>query len=133
MCLCVGNDTCFYGECYYCKKEEAACAVGEVMEGSLTLWLPEWYSLRTKNHPYQRTYRDGLKARSVQGAGGQVKGCSLYVCLFAIRWEIDGNYCRYLLLQKTSFYYYGVLEFTDTAIYDFLMGMFGGCGQSPWQ
>lgn len=62
MC-CAGGNTCFYGVCYYCKHEEAACADGEVMEGSVTLWLPGWYTLSTKRHPYQRTYRKGRKAR----------------------------------------------------------------------
>ena len=33
------------------------------MEGSVTLWLPEWYELKTWRHPYQRTYRPGMKAR----------------------------------------------------------------------
>lgn len=91
---------CFYGKCYYCKPAEAACADGEVMEGSLTLWLPEWYKLKTRRHPYQRTYRDGVKAK----------------------WENDKTYCRRQLLKPTSEYFYGILEFTDTAIFDFLMG-----------
>lgn len=63
LVLYLGHDTCFYGQCYYCRKEEAACAEGDMMEGSLTLWLPGWYRLQTRNHPYQRTYRDGMKAR----------------------------------------------------------------------
>ena len=67
VCVCVEGNTCFYGECYYCKKAEAACGEGDIMEGSLTIWLPDWYMLRTRNHPYQRTYRDGVKARSVSG------------------------------------------------------------------
>ena len=68
-CVCVhanilerGN-VCFYGVCYYCKPAEAACADGEMMEGSLTLWLPKWYELTTKRHPYQRTYIEGKRAR----------------------------------------------------------------------
>ena len=70
------------------------------MEGSVTLWLPDWYKLKTKRHPYQRTYREGVKAR----------------------WEVDPSYCRGELLKPTSEYYYGILEFTDTAVFDFLMG-----------
>lgn len=58
-----GDNQCFYGVCYYCKREERACAEGELMEGSLTLWLPEWYQLTTKRHPYQRTYKKGRRAR----------------------------------------------------------------------
>ena len=94
------GNTCFYGKCYYCKPSEAACAEGDIMEGSLTLWLPEWYKLKMRRHPYQRTYREGVKAR----------------------WEVDPSYCRGELLKPTSEYYYGILEFTDTAVFDFLMG-----------
>jgi hypothetical protein len=61
--LLADGNTCFYGKCYYCRKEEAACANGEVMEGSVTLWLPEWYELKTHRHPYQRTYRPNHKAK----------------------------------------------------------------------
>ena len=96
----IDGNLCFYGKCYYCKPSEAACAEGDVMEGSLTLWLPDWYKLTTKRHPYQRTYRDGVKAR----------------------WEMDHTYCQRQLLKPSSEYYYGILEFTDTAIFDFLMG-----------
>ena len=60
-----GDNVCFYGVCYYCKPAEAACANGEMMEGSLTLWLPKWYALTTKRHPYQRTYAKNKKARLV--------------------------------------------------------------------
>lgn len=61
--LSTGNNTCFYGKCYYCRREEAACADGVVMEGAVTLWLPDWYKMKTWRHPYQRTYREGVKAR----------------------------------------------------------------------
>ena len=56
------GNVCFYGKCMYCKPSEAACADGEVMEGSVTIWLPEWYRLQTWRHPYQRTYVPGRKA-----------------------------------------------------------------------
>lgn len=62
-CSLLGEHTCFYGRCYYCKPAEAACANGSLMEGSLTLWLPDHMGLHTWRHPYQRTYRDGVKAR----------------------------------------------------------------------
>ncbi|CAI8055918.1 Glycosaminoglycan xylosylkinase [Geodia barretti] len=95
------GNTCFYGKCYYCRKEEAACANGEVMEGSVTLWLPEWYELKTRRHPYQRTYRPNHKAK----------------------WETDDLYCNnYIISKSDSDYFYGLLEFTDSCIFDFLMG-----------
>jgi hypothetical protein len=50
------GNMCFYGVCHYCKKEEAACANKTVMEGSLTIWLPQGWSLAKWRHPWQRTY-----------------------------------------------------------------------------
>ena len=60
-----GGNVCFYGVCLYCKPSEAACADGDLMEGSVTIWLPAWYELVTRRHPYQRTYIEGMKARQV--------------------------------------------------------------------
>ena len=61
--FCLGGDTCFYGRCYYCKKKEAACANGTIMEGSVTLWLPQGWPLTKWAHPWQRTYSDTRKAK----------------------------------------------------------------------
>ncbi|CAB1331996.1 unnamed protein product, partial [Coregonus sp. 'balchen'] len=33
--LMQGNNSCFYGKCYYCRESEPACAEGEMMEGSM--------------------------------------------------------------------------------------------------
>lgn len=41
-----------------------------------------------------------------------------YVC----RWEKDKDYCKNVILDQSSDFYPGVLEYTDTAVYDFLMG-----------
>lgn len=60
-----GNNTCFYGKCYYCRESEPACAEGEMMEGSLTLWLPDVWPLQKHRHPWGRTYREGKLARWV--------------------------------------------------------------------
>ncbi|KAG8555454.1 hypothetical protein GDO81_017705 [Engystomops pustulosus] len=54
-----GNNTCFYGKCYYCRETEPACADREVMEGSVTLWLPDVWPLQKHRHPWGRTYREG--------------------------------------------------------------------------
>lgn len=96
-----GGNTCFYGVCYYCKKAEAACANGTIMEGSVTLWLPPGWSLRNWRHPWQRTYRDDRKAL----------------------WETDNNYCKNKVL-KTPPYDSGprLLDIMDTALFDFLIG-----------
>ena len=50
------GDTCFYGVCYYCSKSEPACASGNIMEGSITIWLPPGWELAKSRHPWQRTY-----------------------------------------------------------------------------
>ena len=63
--LSPGNNTCFYGKCYYCRESEPACAEGEIMEGSLTLWLPDVWPLQKHRHPWGRTYREGKLARWV--------------------------------------------------------------------
>lgn len=63
--LSLGNNTCFYGKCYYCRESEPACAEGEIMEGSLTLWLPDVWPLQKHRHPWGRTYREGKLARWV--------------------------------------------------------------------
>lgn len=42
---------------------------------------------------------------------------------FVNRWETDENYCNNRVMRPNSEYYHGTLEFTETAIFDFLMGM----------
>uniref|UniRef100_UPI00358ED66F glycosaminoglycan xylosylkinase-like n=1 Tax=Myxine glutinosa TaxID=7769 RepID=UPI00358ED66F len=95
-----GNNTCFYGKCYYCRETESACANGEIIEGSLTLWLPESWPLQKHQHPWGRTYLEGKLAR----------------------WEYDDNYCE--AVRKMTPYDMGprLLDIMDTAIFDFLMG-----------
>uniref|UniRef100_A0A8C2LGV2 FAM20 C-terminal domain-containing protein n=1 Tax=Cricetulus griseus TaxID=10029 RepID=A0A8C2LGV2_CRIGR len=73
--LTVGNSMCFYGKCYYCRETEPACADGDMMEGSITLWLPDVWSLQKHRHPWGRTYREGKLSR----------------------WEYDESYCPHLL------------------------------------
>lgn len=68
-----GNNTCFYGKCYYCRESEPACAEGEIMEGSLTLWLPDVWPLQKHRHPWGRTYREGKLARWVLAATSQCR------------------------------------------------------------
>jgi len=38
------------------------------------------------------------------------------------RWEKNKDYCKQHILKPESEFYYGLLEYTDTAMYDFLMG-----------
>ncbi|KAG8555452.1 hypothetical protein GDO81_017705 [Engystomops pustulosus] len=95
-----GNNTCFYGKCYYCRETEPACADREVMEGSVTLWLPDVWPLQKHRHPWGRTYREGKLAR----------------------WEYDESYCD--AVKKTPPYDAGprLLDIIDTAIFDYLIG-----------
>ncbi len=98
--MTVGNNTCFYGKCYYCRETEPACADGDIMEGSVTLWLPDVWPLQKHRHPWGRTYREGKLAR----------------------WEYDESYCD--VVKKTSPYDSGprLLDIIDTAIFDYLIG-----------
>ncbi|XP_047560591.1 glycosaminoglycan xylosylkinase isoform X2 [Lutra lutra] len=98
--LTVGNNTCFYGKCYYCRETEPACADGDTMEGSVTLWLPDVWPLQKHRHPWGRTYREGKLAR----------------------WEYDESYCD--AVKKTSPYDSGprLLDIIDTAVFDYLIG-----------
>uniref|UniRef100_G1SWU9 FAM20B glycosaminoglycan xylosylkinase n=1 Tax=Oryctolagus cuniculus TaxID=9986 RepID=G1SWU9_RABIT len=98
--LTAGNNTCFYGKCYYCRETEPACADGDMMEGSVTLWLPDVWPLQKHRHPWGRTYREGKLAR----------------------WEYDESYCD--AVKKTSPYDSGprLLDIIDTAVFDYLIG-----------
>ncbi|KAG2461943.1 glycosaminoglycan xylosylkinase [Polypterus senegalus] len=98
--LMQGNNSCFYGKCYYCRESEPACAEGDVMEGSVTLWLPDVWPLQKHRHPWGRTYREGKLAR----------------------WEYDESYCD--AVKKMAPYDSGprLLDIIDTAIFDYLIG-----------
>ncbi|XP_029488724.1 glycosaminoglycan xylosylkinase isoform X3 [Oncorhynchus nerka] len=98
--LMQGNNSCFYGKCYYCRESEPACAEGENMEGSLTLWLPDVWPLQKHRHPWGRTYREGKLAR----------------------WEYDESYCD--AVKKMPPYDAGprLLDVIDTSIFDYLIG-----------
>ncbi|XP_057407124.1 glycosaminoglycan xylosylkinase isoform X2 [Balaenoptera acutorostrata] len=79
---------------------EPACADGDTMEGSVTLWLPDVWPLQKHRHPWGRTYREGKLAR----------------------WEYDESYCD--AVKKTSPYDSGprLLDIIDTAVFDYLIG-----------
>ncbi|XP_072130427.1 glycosaminoglycan xylosylkinase [Mobula birostris] len=98
--LTVGNNSCFYGKCYYCRESEPACADGHIMEGSVTLWLPDIWPMQKHRHPWGRTYREGKLAR----------------------WEYDESYCD--AVKKTPPYDSGprLLDIIDTAVFDYLIG-----------
>lgn len=94
---------CYFGKCLYCKEEEMACADADhVMEGSVTLWLPdEWAQFTRLRHPYQRTYKEGRSAL----------------------WERDESYCNSVVKTKSP-YDKGdrLLDITDGSAFDYLIG-----------
>lgn len=94
------NNTCFYGKCYYCKPSDPACAEGNVMEGSLTLWLPTNFMLQKWKHPWARTYRSNIKAR----------------------WEEDNSYCQEVKKSYPIDRRRLLLDIIDTAFFDYLIG-----------
>ncbi|XP_046918023.2 glycosaminoglycan xylosylkinase [Dermatophagoides farinae] len=91
---------CFYGECYYCNEYELLCPDESTgtLEGSIILMLPNQYQLQKLRHPWQRTYKKNLKAQ----------------------WEMDSHYC--LSVLKSNSLRPRVLDFVDTAIFDYLIG-----------
>ncbi|KPM03231.1 glycosaminoglycan xylosylkinase-like protein [Sarcoptes scabiei] len=90
---------CFYGHCYYCNENELVCPEEDgFLEGAIILMLPKQFHLQKLRHPWQRTYKETLKAQ----------------------WEIDSQYCFTVL--KSNPLQPRVLDFIDTSIFDFLIG-----------
>ncbi|ESO98910.1 hypothetical protein LOTGIDRAFT_213698 [Lottia gigantea] len=95
------GNVCFYGRCYYCKgKDTGVCGEGDILEGTVVLWMPSHFQLKVRKHPWSRTYREGKLAL----------------------WETDDGYCR--KVQGIEFYRNGpiLLDIIDTAIFDYLVG-----------
>ncbi|XP_023713908.1 glycosaminoglycan xylosylkinase isoform X2 [Cryptotermes secundus] len=96
-----GNNTCFYGVCYFCGPNQPVCAQKDVMEGALVLWLPSKYKLKKHRSPWQRTYKSHTVAR----------------------WEVDDDYCMRVKAMKLYDPNTGprLLDLIDAAIFDFLI------------
>ncbi len=60
------GNTCFYGNCTYCHRGRSVCAKGEILEGSVALWLPDWYELRALWHPWWRAHQHGVREKLSQ-------------------------------------------------------------------
>ncbi|XP_050438564.1 glycosaminoglycan xylosylkinase isoform X2 [Adelges cooleyi] len=91
------NETCLYGKCYYCKKEDPVCTKSGRLEGAAMLYLPSNLKPRAQLHPWRRTYKENKLAR----------------------WEKDNNYCKDVLAK------YGferVLDFVEICVFDFIIG-----------
>lgn len=61
--LATSKETCIYGKCYYCKKENPICTKSERLEGSAIFYLPSYLKLIQHLHPWKRTYKKNTKAR----------------------------------------------------------------------
>nr|CAD7462009.1 unnamed protein product [Timema tahoe] len=96
-----GNNTCFYGVCYYCSPQDPVCAKRDVMEGALIMWLPHGYILKKYRNPWQRTYKTDVLAR----------------------WEVDQQYCDKVKVSRLYASDQGsrLLDIVDSAIFDFLI------------
>ncbi|KAG1698521.1 Glycosaminoglycan xylosylkinase [Nymphon striatum] len=102
-----GPNMCFYGVCTYCRKEFSACGKGDVLDGSMTLFLPleaKHMELVPKKNPWIRTYQDG----------------------FVAKWQIDRKYCKNVIADRIYHKRYNkgreLLDLIDMSIFDFLIG-----------
>ncbi|XP_043275426.1 glycosaminoglycan xylosylkinase [Venturia canescens] len=95
------NNTCLYGVCHYCSPADPVCGIGDILEGSLILWLPSYLKLMKHRHPWQRTYKRNRLAL----------------------WETDTSYCDKVKESKTYAPQSSsrLLDLVDTAVFDFLM------------
>lgn len=93
------STNCFYGECYYCSEFDSICPDDDgFLEGAVVLLLPSQYHLQKLRSPWQRTYKEGVKAI----------------------WETDSNYCKSVL--KKIPLRPRLLDLIDVSIFDFLIG-----------
>lgn len=51
----VGGNLCFYGVCYYCKKEDPVCSERGMIEGAVVLLMKQ--KLKPIPNPWRRTYK----------------------------------------------------------------------------
>lgn len=95
-----GGNSCFYGKCHYCKgPETGVCASRTTLEGSVSLWFPESYTLgKVVLHPWRRTYRTNRPAI----------------------WETDPNYCEKVRSTRPYELAHRLLDLIDVAIFDFI-------------
>ncbi|CAH1401373.1 unnamed protein product [Nezara viridula] len=93
-----GNNTCFYGVCRYCKREDAVCAEGDLLEGSITLWFPNSWQLKRVRHPWQRSYSSAPAP-----------------------WEVYRDFCQIVKSGKSYRDESRLLDLVETSVFDFLI------------
>ncbi|XP_014252220.1 glycosaminoglycan xylosylkinase-like [Cimex lectularius] len=94
-----GSNTCFYGVCLYCKPTDGVCADGALLEGSVTLWLPEHWKLVRLRHPWQRSYTSSFAT-----------------------WELYTDYCSVIRKSKMYKDEDKILDLIEISVFDFLIG-----------
>lgn len=95
------GNACFYGKCHYCKgPETGVCANRTLLEGSLTIWLPDAYKLgNTQRHPWSRTYNSHRQAA----------------------WETKSDYCHTVRRTRPYETPPRLLDLVDIAVFDFII------------
>lgn len=61
--LATTKETCIFGKCFYCKKEDPVCTKSGRLEGAAIFYLPSHLKLQTYLHPWRRTYKSNKFAR----------------------------------------------------------------------
>ncbi|XP_059609918.1 glycosaminoglycan xylosylkinase homolog [Phlebotomus argentipes] len=91
-----GSQYCVFGKCFYCRDTEAVCGEEESneLEGTLLLLVPG--GIGKQRSPWQRTYKDHVKAQ----------------------WEEDEEYCDTV---KERMSMTRLLDLIDAAVFDFLI------------
>uniref|UniRef100_A0A914WR90 FAM20 C-terminal domain-containing protein n=1 Tax=Plectus sambesii TaxID=2011161 RepID=A0A914WR90_9BILA len=98
----VGEQACFFGQCLYCRKEDAICAspAGSI-ESAIILWLPEPYAtLKAMRSPWARTYDESRPAP----------------------WIVSPNYCEKVMKDEFFGQAPVFLDLMDMAVFDFIIG-----------
>ncbi|PVD22219.1 hypothetical protein C0Q70_18025 [Pomacea canaliculata] len=95
------DNSCFYGRCQNCVEDTGVCAMGDVLEGAIILWLPDTVQLDAITHPWYSHFKEKNLAK----------------------YPSNGSYCG-IVRQLSPFKEKGylLLDIVDTAIFDFLIG-----------
>nr|XP_022913746.1 glycosaminoglycan xylosylkinase homolog [Onthophagus taurus] len=88
------NNTCVYGECYYCNIKDPVCAEDGYIYGAVIFYIN--YKFKLYPNPWKRTYKKNLLAS----------------------WETNEHFCKVVTetLNKNR-----ILDLIDVSILDFLI------------
>lgn len=57
------KETCVFGKCYYCTRDDPVCTKSERLEGAAIFYLPSHIKIKQQLHPWRRTYIENKTAR----------------------------------------------------------------------